>query len=86
MEQPTLNDLVNKDQSAWREAFKLLYTIAYRTAKSPRLNLSDADAEEVAAQVLREIVDCAAKVSSLGGLKALTVTVSKRRKIGRAHV
>ena len=64
MEEPTLNDLVNKDQSAWREAFKLLYPIAYRTAKSPRLNLSDADAEEVAAQVLREIVDCAVKVSS----------------------
>ena len=71
MDEPTLNDLIKLDQGAWRSAFKILYPIAYRTAKSPRINLNDADAEEVAAQVLREIVDCAVKVSSLDGLKAL---------------
>ena len=86
MEEPRLDDLVNNDQSAWREAFKLLYPIAYRAAKSPRINLNDADAEEVAAQVLREIVDCAEKVSSLDGLKALTVTVSRRRSISKLRM
>jgi len=86
MEEPRLEDLIKRDQGAWRSAFKILYPIAYRTAKSPRINLNDADAEEVAAQVLREIVDCAEKVSSLDGLKALTVTVSRRRSISKLRM
>ena len=46
MEEPTLEDLIKRDQGAWRSAFKILYPIAYRTAKSPRINLNDADVEE----------------------------------------
>jgi RNA polymerase sigma factor (sigma-70 family) len=64
----------------------LLYPIAFRTAKSPRLNLNDADAEEVAAQVLREISECVEKVDSFDGLKALTVTISRRRSISKLRM
>jgi RNA polymerase sigma factor (sigma-70 family) len=64
----------------------MLYPIAYRTAKSPRLNLNDSDAEEVAAQALREIADCVEKVDSFDGLKALTVTISRRRSISKLRM
>ena len=49
-------DLRNRNQTAWRAAFSLLYPIAYKTAKSVRINLNDADAEEAAGQALSELV------------------------------
>ena len=85
-EEPTISDLVARDQDVWRVAFSILYPIAYRTAKSARVNLSDSDAEEVAAQALREIADCVEKVDSFDGLKALTVTISRRRSISKLRM
>ena len=56
MDDPEIVDLQNRDQTAWRTAFSMLYPIAYKTAKSVRINLNDADAEEVAGQALSERV------------------------------
>jgi DNA-directed RNA polymerase specialized sigma24 family protein len=83
MDEPSIKDLRSRDQTAWRAAFSLLYPIAYKTAKSVRINLNDADAEEVAGQALSELVNCIDKVDSIDGLKALTVTISRRRSISK---
>jgi RNA polymerase sigma factor (sigma-70 family) len=83
VDEPKITDLRNRNQTAWRAAFSLLYPIAYKTAKSVRINLNDADAEEVAGQALSELVDCIDKIDSIDGLKALTVTISRRRSISK---
>ena len=76
-----LQDLIRGDKLAWRAAFKELHPIALRVARMASWGLSEADANEVASDVLREISSKVGKIDTYEGLKALTVTISRRRSI-----
>ncbi len=82
---PDLQALQQGDERAWTQAFHALWPCAYHAALAAGAGLTPDEAEDVAIEALTQLVACIASVTSEGGLKALTATISRRQAISLAR-
>lgn len=68
---------------AWREAFAVLYPIAWQGAGHARWRLSDDDREEVAMEALAEVSRQISALKTWREVSALTFVIARRRSISR---
>lgn len=68
---------------AWRQAFGVLYPIAWQGAGHARWRLSAEDREEVAAEALVEVARQISALHTWGELTALAFVIARRRSISR---
>lgn len=76
-----LESLRRGSESAWDDAFRRLYPVAFNAAQHPSAALPPAEAEDVAIETLTQLVDKVAEVKSFQELVALTAVMAARRAI-----
>ena len=73
------------DEQAWTDAFQQLWPIILKAAGHPSSALTPSEAEEVANDALALLVLRVELVSTMDQLKALAVTIARRRAISVAR-
>ena len=82
---PDLARLKAGDESAWTAAFRRLWPIALRAARTPSAALSNAEAEEMASEAIASAAQKIGQVKTPGQLKALVAIIAQRRAISAAR-
>ena len=79
------NDLLARlqkgEQTAWDQAFQLLYPIAFNAARHPLAGLTPHEAEDIAIESLTQLLTKVNQVSRFEELKPLVATIASRRAI-----
>ncbi len=68
-------------ESAWDEAFQILYPVAFAAARHPLTALSPSDAEDVAIEALTMLVPKIEAIQNWDEMRAMTATIAARRAI-----
>lgn len=78
-----LRGLARGNLEAWRVAFQVLYPVAFKAASHSRLGLAPVDAEDAAAEALRDLVGLIKKQcpKDEGNLRALTAALGYRKAV-----
>jgi len=81
METEQFNALKKGDEVSWTQAFRELYPPVFHAARHPVAGLSPTEAEDVAIETLRELVDKVTQVENWEELRALAVTMAARAAV-----
>lgn len=76
-----LEQLKAGSETAWEEAFKLLYPCVLTAARHPLASLTPTEAEDAAIDALTQLVPKIATVKTWEELRALAATIAARRAI-----
>lgn len=81
----SLSALQAGDETAWRSAFRLLWPVAIRAARDPRLALSPEEVEEVANEALAQLVAKTRQLTRVEELAPLLATIAFRRAVSTSR-
>ena len=82
---PDLCELKKGNESAWQQAFPLLWPIAFHAALHPHAALTPDEAEDVAIEALTKLVSKISLVETWDQLKALLTAIAYRGAISLAR-
>ncbi|MCI0536073.1 MAG: sigma-70 family RNA polymerase sigma factor [Verrucomicrobiales bacterium] len=82
---PELSALKARDVAAWNEAWRHLWPMALQAARHPEARLLPWESEDVASEAILAVIEQIETVTSENHLKALTITIARRRAIELAR-
>jgi RNA polymerase sigma factor (sigma-70 family) len=82
---PDIKALKRGEEPAWEKAFRFLWPHVYRSARHPRANLTQEEAEDAASMAMAQLPSRISEVKDENELRALAVTIAYCRAISLAR-